>query len=59
MMKFSWDISQVKWSSGEKTNVSETISVFKTLVFSPLNHLTQLIARENLEYSSWPQASLF
>jgi hypothetical protein len=51
-MKFSWAISWVKWLSGEKTNISKTISVlvlrgemvFETLVFSPLNHLTQLIA---------------
>jgi len=27
MMKFSWAISWVKWLSGEKTNVSKTISV--------------------------------
>jgi len=27
MMKFSWAISRVKWLSGEKTNVSKTISV--------------------------------
>jgi hypothetical protein len=55
-MKFSRAISRVKWLSGEKTNVSKTISglvlrvlvmVFETLVFSPLNHLTRLTAREN------------
>jgi hypothetical protein len=59
MMKFSRAISQVKWLSGEKTNVLKTISVlvlrvlvlrtrtemvFETLLFSPLNHLTWLIA---------------
>jgi hypothetical protein len=27
MMKFSWAIGWVKWLSGEKTNVSKTISV--------------------------------
>jgi hypothetical protein len=27
LMKFSWAISQVKWLSGEKTNVSKTISI--------------------------------
>jgi hypothetical protein len=27
MMKFSQAISQVKWLSGEKTNISKTISV--------------------------------
>jgi hypothetical protein len=27
MMKFSWAISQVKWLSGEITNVLKTISV--------------------------------
>jgi len=55
MMKFSQAISRVKWLSVEKTNVSKTISVlilwtemvFKMLVFSPLNHLTWLIAQEN------------
>jgi hypothetical protein len=52
MMKFSRAISRVKWFSCEKTNVSKNISVlvlrvFETLVFSPLNHLTRLIAREN------------
>jgi hypothetical protein len=58
MMKFSRAVSRVKWLSGEKTNVSKTISVlvtlrtraemvFETLVFSQQNHLTQLIAREN------------
>jgi hypothetical protein len=54
MMKFSRAISQVKWLSGEKTNASQTSTlrtrtemVFKILVFSPLNHLTRLIAREN------------
>jgi hypothetical protein len=47
MMKFSWAISWVKWLSSEKTNVSKTEMVFKTLVFTPLNHLTQLIAQEN------------
>jgi len=60
MMKFSWAIGWVKWLSGEKTNVSKTISVlvlgtlrmrtemvFKMLVFLPFNHLTQLIAQEN------------
>jgi hypothetical protein len=60
MMKFSRAISRVKWFSGEQTNVSKTISVlvlrvlslrtdmvFETLVFSPLNNLTRLIAREN------------
>jgi len=31
-MKFSWAISQVKWLSGEKTNVSMTIFV---LVLAP------------------------
>jgi hypothetical protein len=51
-MKFSRALSRVKWLSGEKTNVSKVISalvlvVFETLVFSPLNHLTQLIAQEN------------
>jgi hypothetical protein len=34
MMKFSRAISQVKWLSGEKTNVSKTISV---LVLSSLS----------------------
>jgi hypothetical protein len=66
LMKFSRAISQVKWLSGEKTNILKTFSVlvlrvlgqtstlrtrtemvFKTLVFSLLNHLTQLIAQEN------------
>jgi hypothetical protein len=27
MMKFSWAISWVKWLSGDKTNISKTISV--------------------------------
>jgi hypothetical protein len=51
MKKFSQAISQVKWLSGEKTNVSKTSTlrtrtemVFETLVFSVLNHLTQLTA---------------
>jgi hypothetical protein len=48
MMKFFGTVSRVKWLSGEKTNVSKTISVFVLrLDFSPLNHLTRLIAREN------------
>jgi hypothetical protein len=55
MMKFSRALSRVKGLNGEKTDVSKTISVlrtrpemvFETLVFSPLNHLTWLIAREN------------
>jgi hypothetical protein len=51
MMKFSWAISRVKWLSGEKTNVSKTLRTrtemtFET-VFTPLNHLARLIAREN------------
>jgi len=55
-MKFSRAISRVKWLSGEKTNVSKTVSVlvlrvhpevFETLVFSPLDHLTRLTAGEN------------
>jgi hypothetical protein len=41
MMKFSRAISRAKWLSGEKTNVSKTISVLV------LNHLTRLIAPEN------------
>jgi hypothetical protein len=45
MMKFSWAISWVKWLSGERT---KTEMVFETLVFSLLNHLTWLIARENI-----------
>jgi hypothetical protein len=60
MMKFSQAISRVKWLSVEKTNVSKTISVlilwtemvFKMLVFSPLNHLTWLIAQENFIVAS-------
>jgi hypothetical protein len=63
MMKFSRAISWVKWLSGEKSDVSKTISVlvlralvwlrtrtemvFETLVFLPLNHLIRPIAREN------------
>jgi hypothetical protein len=27
MMKFSWAISQVKWLSGEQTDISKTISI--------------------------------
>jgi hypothetical protein len=57
-MKFSRAISRVKWLSGEQINVSKNIwqtstlrtrteMVFETLVCSPLNHMTQLIAREN------------
>jgi len=47
MMKFSRAISRVKWLSGEKTLRTRTEMVFETLVFSPLNHLTRLIARKN------------
>jgi hypothetical protein len=61
MMKFSWAISLVKWSSGEKNHHFEdhlclvmtstprtrTKMVFETVFFLPLNHLTQLIAQEN------------
>jgi hypothetical protein len=63
MMKFSQAISQVKWLSSEETNISKTVSVFiliqtstlrtrtemvfEMLVFSLLNHLSWLIAREN------------
>jgi hypothetical protein len=49
MMKFS-RASWVKWLSGEETNIStstlrtRTEMVFETLVCSPLNHLTRLIA---------------
>jgi hypothetical protein len=45
-MKFSQAVSQVKWLNGEKTSVLKTISVLvlRVLVFSPFNHLTQLIA---------------
>jgi hypothetical protein len=50
MIKFSRAISRVKRLSGEKTNVSKTMTrtkmVFETVVFSLLNHLTRLIARE-------------
>jgi hypothetical protein len=46
MMKLSWAISQVKWLSSEKTK-TRTDMVFEMLVFSPLNHLTWLIAQEN------------
>jgi hypothetical protein len=48
--EFSWAISQVKWLSGENPNILKTVSVmrtemvFETLVFSPLDHLIQLIA---------------
>jgi hypothetical protein len=47
MMKFSRAVSRVKWLSGEKTNVSKTISVLVLRVSSPLNQLTRLIARQN------------
>jgi hypothetical protein len=57
-MKFFQAISWVKWLDGEETNILKTISVlalrvliwtrteivFKTMVFSPSSHLTQLIA---------------
>jgi hypothetical protein len=58
-MKFFWVISWVRWFSFVETNVSKTISilvlrvaelgemVFETLVSTKLNHLTQLITREN------------
>jgi hypothetical protein len=55
-MKFSQDISRVKWLSGEKNQRFEdhlcplrtrTQMVLETLVFSLLNHLTWLISREN------------
>jgi hypothetical protein len=44
-MMFSRSISRVKWLSGEQG--TRTKMVFETLVCSPLNHLTRLIAREN------------
>jgi hypothetical protein len=61
IMKFSQAISWVRWFSFVETNVSKTISflvlrlvelmwtemVFKMLVSTELNHLTQLIAQEN------------
>jgi hypothetical protein len=51
MMKFSWAISHVKWLSSGHNQTStlrtRTEMVIETLVFSLLNHLTQLIAREN------------
>jgi hypothetical protein len=62
-LEFSWRLSEikssraasrVKWLSGEKTNVSRTISVLVLRVlkyletfFSPLNHLTRLVAQED------------
>jgi hypothetical protein len=51
-MKFPRAISRVRWLSGEQTNVSKTLRtrtemVFETLVCSPFNYLTRLIAREN------------
>jgi hypothetical protein len=51
MMKFSRAISRVKWLSGEKNQRFEDHLCPRpqgeTLVFSPLNLLTRLLAREN------------
>jgi hypothetical protein len=48
MMKFSRAISRVKWLSGEKTNVSKTISVLvlRVLVWFSHHSTMGLIARE-------------
>jgi hypothetical protein len=46
MMKFSRAISQVKWLSGEKTNVSKTICVLVLRVLYPEDE-DRPIAREN------------
>jgi hypothetical protein len=53
-IKSSRATSRVKWLNGEKNNVSRTIfvlvlvlKVLKWLVFSPFNHLTRLVARED------------
>jgi hypothetical protein len=48
MMKFSWAISRVKWLSSDQTSTlrTRTEMVLETLVFSLLNHLTQLIAQD-------------
>jgi len=35
MMKLSWAISRVKWLSGEKPNISKTISVLVLRVLDP------------------------
>jgi hypothetical protein len=51
-IKSSRATSRVKWLNGEKTNVSRT-----TLVFSPFNHLTQLVAREDFIVHSRRESS--
>jgi hypothetical protein len=47
MMKFPRAISRFKWLSGSSSLRTRTEMVFETLVCSPLNHMTRLIAREN------------
>jgi hypothetical protein len=48
-MKFSRATSRVKWLEGEvfSTLRMRTEMVPETLVFSPFNHLTRLVARKN------------
>jgi hypothetical protein len=42
MMKFSRAISQVKWLSGKKTNVSKTICVLSAQLFDPADSPREL-----------------
>jgi hypothetical protein len=65
IIKSSRAISHVKWLNGEKTNISRIISVLvlrvlkytEKLVFSPFNHLMQLIAREDFIIHSRRESS--
>jgi hypothetical protein len=39
------------WLNGEQTDVWRTISVLETLICSPFNHTTRLLAREYFSFS--------
>lgn len=50
MMNSALADSRVRWLSGEIADVSTTILVFRVwkLVFSQFNHMTRLVARDEL-----------
>jgi hypothetical protein len=57
IIKSSRATSRVKCLNDENISVSKTISVLETLVFSPLNHLTRLVARKDFIVHSRRESS--
>lgn len=45
-VKCSSASSHVRWLDGKQTIVQRTISVLEVFIYSPLNHLTWLLAQE-------------